>query len=103
VITVAELERFREILARPLVTEKSMTGAERGKYTFRVPLEVTKPEIRRAVEALFGVKVVKVNTMRVLGKPRRYSYRHREGRTARWKKAIVTLSEGQTIELFEAS
>jgi len=102
-ISVSELERYRNILARPVMTEKSMRGADRGKYTFRVPLETGKTEIRRAVEVLFSVRVRAVNTMRVHGKSRRRSAAYRTGKTATWKKAIVTLVEGQSIDLFEAS
>lgn len=102
-ISVAELERYRTILCRPVMTEKSMRATERGKYTFRVPLDTNKTEIRRAMEALFAVRVRAVNTMRVKGKSRRRSAVYRSGKTAEWKKAIVTLAEGQSIDLFEAS
>ena len=102
-ISVAELERYRAIVSRPVMTEKSMRATERGKYTFRVPLDANKTEIRRAVEALFGVGVRAVNTMRVKGKSRRRGAQYRAGKTAEWKKAIVTLAEGQSIDLFEGS
>jgi large subunit ribosomal protein L23 len=102
-ISASELERYRTILSRPVMTEKSMRGTERGKYTFRVPLDANKTEIRRAVETLFSVSVRAVNTMRVKGKSRRRSAVYRTGKTAEWKKAIVTLVEGQSIDLFEGS
>lgn len=88
-----------DLLIRPVVTEASTQMMAEGKYTFQVALRATKPEIAKAVEKLFQVKVKKVHTMRVPGKLRR------QGRTAGyrpdWKKAIVTLAEGQSITLFE--
>ncbi|MCS7172769.1 MAG: 50S ribosomal protein L23 [Armatimonadetes bacterium] len=88
---------FREILRRPILTEKSMRGIESGKYTFEVARDATKPEIREAVERIFGVKVAKVNTVRIPGKVRRrgvHTYR-----TPDRKKAIVTLRPGYKIDL----
>jgi large subunit ribosomal protein L23 len=102
-ITPEMLERYRRIVIRPVVTEKSMAQAEgtlpRNKYTFEVAGDANKTEIRRAVEALWNVNVAKVNTLNVKGKERRQSYRHRPGKTARRKKAIVTLEEGQSIDV----
>jgi len=102
-ITPEMLERYRRIIIRPIVTEKSMGQAEgaqrQNKYTFEVAPDANKTEVRRAVEALWSVTVTKVNTMRVKGKERRQSYRHRPGKTAGRKKAIVTLAEGQTIDV----
>jgi large subunit ribosomal protein L23 len=89
-----------EIIERPLVTEKSVAGAEQGKYTFRVKKSANKIEIAKAVEELFNVKVDSVNTINVKGKKRRLG-RHREGKTPDWKKAIVTLKPGYRIEIFE--
>lgn len=89
-----------EIIERPLVTEKSMAGAEQGKYTFRVNKNANKIEIARAIEQLFNVKVDSVNTISVKGKKKRLG-RHPEGKTADWKKAIVTLKSGYRIEIFE--
>ena len=89
-----------EVIERPLVTEKSIAGAEGGKYTFRVRKNVNKIEIGRAVEQIFNVKVADVNTMTVRGKKKRLG-RYPEGRTADWKKAIVTLRPGYKIEIFE--
>lgn len=89
-----------EVIERPLVTEKSIAGAEGGKYTFRVRKNVNKIEIARAVEQIFNVKVADVNTMIVRGKKKRLG-RYPEGRTADWKKAIVTLRPGYKIEIFE--
>ena len=96
----------RQVLIRPILTEKSVTQTARRKYTFEVTPAANKVEIRAAVEALFpGAKVAEVNTMTVRGKLRRMGgYRRRaqraEGHTSRWKKAIVTLRAG-TIPAFE--
>ena len=73
---------------------------EQGKYTFRVSLKATKVQIRQAVEQIFKVKVQSVNTMRYEGKLKRMG--RSEGRRSDWKKAIVTLKPGESIELFEA-
>ena len=89
----------RDILKRPVVTEKSMALLGENKYTFIVDLKANKVEIRKAVEELFKVKVKKVHTMRYKGKLRRV--RRILGRTPDYKKAIVTLHEGNKIELFE--
>jgi len=101
-ITPEMLAQYRKIIIRPVVTEKSMAQAEAGprsKYTFEVASAANKTEIRRAVEALWGVRVVQVNTMNVRGKDRRQSYKYRIGKTAQRKKAIVTLAQGQTIDV----
>ncbi len=89
----------RDIIIRPIVTEKSMAYLQEGRYVFRVPLKANKTQIKDAVEEIFNVKVKSVNTMRVRGKMKRMG-RH-VGRTPDWKKAIVTLQPGETIELFE--
>ncbi len=89
-----------EIIERPLVTEKSMAGADQGKYTFRVDKNANKIEIAQAVEQIFNVKVDTVNTMIVKGKTRRQG-RFPMGKTAEWKKAIVSLKPGFKIEIFE--
>ena len=89
----------RDILIRPIVTEKSTALMEQGKYTFRVPLAATKIQIRQAVEQIFKVKVQAVNTMRYEGKLKRRG--RTQGRRSDWKKAVVTLKPGEAIELFE--
>lgn len=89
----------RDILIRPIVTEKSTALMEQGKYTFRVPLAATKIQIRQAVEQIFKVKVQAVNTMRYEGKLKRMD--RTQGRRSDWKKAVVTLKPGEAIELFE--
>lgn len=90
-----------DILRRPIVTEKSTLLQEAGKYTFQVDGSASKIQIKEAVEKAFNVKVRAVNTIRMPGK-KRFSRRVRgtETRTKPWKKAIVTLAPGQTIELF---
>lgn len=83
----------RDILIRPIVTEKSTALMEQGKYTFRVPLAATKIQIRQAVEQIFKVKVQAVNTMRYEGKLKRMG--RTQGRRSDWKKAVVTLKPGE--------
>ena len=78
-----------EIILAPVVTEKSSADMQEGKYTFRVAKKATKVEIKNAVEKLFEVKVLKVNTMTVKGKEKRVGVH--QGRTSDWKKAIVTI------------
>jgi len=88
------------IILRPVVTEKSMQEKElMNKVTFEVHPKANKQEIKYAVEKLFDVKVLKVNTVRVKGKKRRVG--RVEGKKKDWKKAIVTLAPGHRIELFE--
>ncbi len=89
----------RDIILRPVVSEKSYDLIAQNRYTFEVAKRATKPQIAEAVEEIFGVSVAKVNTMNVTGKPRRL--RWRTGTTRSWKKAVVTLKEGETIEFFE--
>ncbi len=78
-----------EIILAPVVTEKSNDGMQEGKYTFKVNKNATKVDIANAVEKLFGVKVLKVNTISVKGKAKRVGYH--QGKTSDWKKAIVTI------------
>lgn len=95
-----------EVLRRGIVTEKSVQLQEaHNQYTFRVALEANKIDVRRAVETLFNVKVVKVNIMRMPGKAkmiRRRGAAPRPVEAREWKKAIVTLREGQTIDALKA-
>jgi large subunit ribosomal protein L23 len=105
-ITPEMLTHYRQVILRPVVTEKSMGQQESGsrsKYTFEVLPSANKTEIRRAVEALWGVRVVKVNTLMVRGKERRQSHRYRPGNTATRKKAIVTLAAGQSIDVMSGA
>ena len=78
-----------DIILKPIVTEKSSMDMKEGKYTFKVAKNATKVEIKNAVEKLFEVKVLKVNTMTVKGKEKRVRYAY--GKTPDWKKAIVTI------------
>jgi large subunit ribosomal protein L23 len=88
-----------DILRRPIVTEKSTLLQEQGRYAFEVAVRATKHDIKRAVETAFGVNVVKVNTMNVKGKPKRFGPRLVMQKS--WKKAIVILAPGETITIFE--
>ena len=90
----------RDILIKPIITEKTTSLSQEGKYTFRVPLSATKIQIRQAVEEVFKVKVQAVNTMRYEGKVKRLG--RTQGRRSDWKKAVVTLKPGDTIEFFNA-
>ena len=95
---MTSLDRLYHVLQEPVLTEKGTDDtADRNAYHFRVPVDANKIEIRQAVERLFKVKVVRVNTLRVQGKVRRRGYS--VGRTPDWKKAMVTLREGDTIEI----
>ena len=87
-----------EVIIRPIVTERSFDLMEQGKYTFEVARNAPKEEIRAAVEKLFDVHVTKVNTVNV--KPKNRRVRYVAGKTRQWKKAIVTLAPGETIEIF---
>ncbi len=89
-------ERDYDVLVGPLVTEKTTLLSENGQIAFRVRLDATKAEIRKAVENLFDVKVTAVNTLRVKGKTK--LFRGRRGRRSDYKKAIVTLAEGQNVD-----
>lgn len=91
----------REVIIRPIVTEHSYGQMENNVYTFEVAKDSNKVEIRQAIEAIFNVSVVKVNTLNVKPKPKRVRYQ--VGQTRTWKKAMVTLKEGDTIELFGAN
>lgn len=89
-----------QYLVRPLMTERSTISKEKhNQYFFEVVPNATKPDIRRAIEEIFKVKVVSVRTMNVRGKMRRFG--RSEGKRPDWKKAIVTLGEGQKIDLVE--
>ncbi len=85
------------IISSPVVTEKSTMGSEHGQVTFKVPVKATKPEIKAAVEALFKVKVTKVNTLIQKGKTKRF--KGVKAFRSDVKKAIISLEEGQTIDV----
>ena len=87
-----------DIIIKPVITEQSMEATEDKKYVFQVAIDANKVEIKKDVEEIFGVKVVRVNTLTV--KPKTKRVRYVAGKTRSWKKAIVTLAEGDTIEVF---
>jgi large subunit ribosomal protein L23 len=88
----------REVIIRPIITEHSYDMMDENVYTFEVAKDANKVEIGQAIEAIFDVTVVKVNTLNVKSKPKRVRYQ--VGNTRTWKKAMVTLAEGDTIEIF---
>ena len=90
-------EAMYQIIRAPVITEKATMLSEQNKVVFRVAPNATKPQIAEAIENLFKVSVVKVNTINVKGKTKRF--RGREGRRSDVKKAIVTLAEGQSIDI----
>jgi large subunit ribosomal protein L23 len=90
-------ERIYDLVLVPVITEKATMGSEHNQVTFRVPLDATKRDIKVAVETLFKVKVTAVNTLRVLGKTKRF--RGRPGKREDVKKAMVTLAEGSKIDV----
>jgi large subunit ribosomal protein L23 len=92
----------RDVIIEPVVSEKSYALSDRGSYTFRVHPDASKPEIRDAVREIFGVRVAKVNTLNRQGKRKRNRRSPTFGTKPDTKRAIVTLVEGDTIDLFEA-
>lgn len=94
------MKAAQDIVIAPVITEQSMASFADKKYTFKVATDATKIDVARAIEELFGVEVEKVNTMNVSGHTRRMG--RYEGKTASWKKAIVTLKkDSKTIEFFD--
>jgi large subunit ribosomal protein L23 len=95
------MKMIQDIIIKPIITEASMDGMADRKYAFKVQKSATKPEIANAVETMFkGVKVADVNTINMKSKPKRLGVH--AGRTATWKKAIVTLTaDSKPIEFFE--
>jgi large subunit ribosomal protein L23 len=92
------MKDFTQVIIRPIISERSYDLVNENRYTFEVAKTANKIEIRQAVEDIFDVRVLSVNTMSVKGKPKRVRYA--KGYTRSWKKAIVTLAEGDTIEAF---
>jgi large subunit ribosomal protein L23 len=90
-------DRMYDLVRSPVVTEKSTRGSEHNQVTFKVALDASKPEIKAAVEALFGVKVKAVNTLVTQGKKK--FFRGMRGQRSDYKKAIITLEAGQTIDV----
>jgi large subunit ribosomal protein L23 len=95
---MADLHLY-DVLLRPVITEESQRLMEMNQYVFEVALGANKPQVKEAVETIFDVTVLKVNTM-IMPAKRGMRGRHEYWRTKEWKKAIVTLAEGDTIELF---
>ena len=95
-VSVSTIDAYDIILA-PLVTEKSTMGSENNQITFTVPLSATKPQIKAAIEELFKVKVNAVNTLRQKGKVKRF--RGKLGKRPDYKKAIVSLADGEMIDV----
>ena len=93
------MREYRDIIIKPVVTEKTMNLLADNKYTFIVDKKANKTEIKNAIESIFNVKVEKVYTMNVKGKPKRMG--RSVGKTPNRKKAIVALKPGQKIPLFE--
>ena len=92
---------MKDVLVRPLVTEKSTTGlGTENTYAFEVTVASNKLDIRRAIEQFYGVQVTSVRTMVLRGKVKRFG--RRVAKRSNWKKAYVTLAAGQTINLYEA-
>ena len=91
----------RDVIIAPLITEKSMSGTSQQQYAFEVNPRANKTEIRRAIEEIFKVTVLKVNTVNVGGKTKNFARRatRTSGKTPDWKKAVITLKPGQKIEL----
>jgi large subunit ribosomal protein L23 len=89
-------ETMYDIIRSPVITEKATALSERNQFVFRVALSASKPEIKMAVEGLFGVKVLGVNTLVQKGKTKKF--KGRDGRRSDVKKAFVTLAEGQSID-----
>ena len=87
-----------EVIIRPIVSERSFDLMNENKYTFEVAKNAPKEEIRAAIQKLFGVRVLKVSTINV--KPKKKRVRYQVGVTRSWKKAVVTLAPGDTIEVF---
>ena len=91
------MKDYTDIIIAPVITEKSAAAAEKNVYTFKVASEANKIQIKKAIEAAFGVKVEKVNTLNTKAKAKRVV--RYTGKTKTYKKAIVTLKDGEKIEL----
>ena len=100
-MSVGRIVNPRDILLKPVISEKSYRLADDGKYTFLVALDANKTQIRQAVEELFDVRVVNVNIVKVQPKPKRRGVY--KGLRPGWKKAIVQLKQGDSIEIFQGA
>ena len=95
------MKNLYQVIKRPIITEKSTSRVAENKYTFEVDKRASKNEIGRAVEKVFGVTVLDVKTANVRGKAVRAGRRRAAAKKSDWKKAVVTVKEGEKIELFE--
>jgi large subunit ribosomal protein L23 len=95
------MKTSRDVIIRPMVSEKSYAGLESNRYTFLVHPEANKTEIKEAIQAIWNVRVLAVNTMTRKGKVKRQRFTH--GKRPDQKRAIVTLAEGDAIEIFESA
>ena len=93
------MKSARDVIIRPVVSEKSYAGIEQNSYTFLVDKRANKTEIKEAVQSIWGVRVTSVNTMNRQGKVKRRGWT--KGKRADQKRAIVTLAEGDSIQIFE--
>lgn len=91
---------YNDVILEPILSEKSTDLSEQNKYVFRVSIQANKHLVSKAIKEIFNVTPEKVNIMRVRGKQKRVRYQY--GITPAWKKAIITLKEGDKIELFES-
>ncbi|MBB4285860.1 50S ribosomal protein L23 [Roseospira goensis] len=96
-VATLDKERMYDIIRAPVITEKATMGSQYNQFTFKVPLNASKPEIKQAVEGVFNVKVTAVNTLIQKGKVKRF--RGTIGKRSDVKKAIVTLAEGHSIDV----
>ena len=94
---------MKQIIIKPVITEKSLSLASRGWYTFAVALASNKPEIAHAISDLYKVTVVEIRTMIMHGKERRSGKKQKRVTKSDWKKALVRLKEGQKIDAFEVT
>ena len=95
------MKNLYQVIKKPIITEKSTSQVAENKYTFEVDKRAAKNEVKQAVEKLFGVTVLDVRTANIKGKEVRAGRRRTLGKKSDWKKAVVTLKEGDKIELFE--
>jgi len=93
------MKNARDIIVKPIITERSVAGIEENKYTFKVAKDANKIDVKRAIEEIFKVKVIDVKTMNVKGKMKRMG--KNIGKRPDWKKAIITLKDGDKIEVVE--
>ena len=93
------MKNARDIIVKPIITERSVAGIEENKYTFKVSKDANKIDVKRAIEEIFKVKVIDVKTMNVKGKMKRMG--KNIGKRPDWKKAIITLKDGDKIEVVE--